>query len=84
MIFVFEGIKIKGIFVTVQRFSEQDIVSSISHTNCDLEKEREQKNKSPLECVLYSANFTIGDLRLSQACMGIWQGCAIFAKIRRD
>lgn len=40
-------------------------------------KEKESKTKSPLECVLYSADFTIGDLRLSQACMGIWRSCAI-------
>ena len=46
-------------------------------------KEKESKTKSPLEYVLYSADFTIGDLRLSQACMGIWRGCAILF-IRRS
>ena len=35
-------------------------------------KRKRAKTKSPLECVLYSVDFTIGDLRLSQACM--WYG----------
>ena len=55
---------------------------SISHTNCDLERDLMSKSKCTLKLRTIAQTSTIVHLGLSQACVRVWDGvCAFFMPI---
>ena len=64
-------------------FSEHEsFYCSISHTNCDLERDLMSKSKCTLKLRTIAQTSTIVHLGLSQACVRVWDGgCAFFMPI---